>query len=422
MRRLPRVILALFALSGIPARAQDTSTPPPPQAEAGESRPAEVEVEIFFRDGRRLQGIVASQTDDTITILVNGIPTPFPRKDVLRLRTLESVEEQYVKRRAAIDDRDLNARLMLADWLRDRERFVLALIEVDGVLAMEPGHLEALELRRLIEQQKLLAASRKASSPKPAASPTERMKPRPDFPTLSDRDINLIRIFEIDLDASPRLNIPRDTITTLLDAYAGREGIPTTREGRDAFYRKPPAEILGVMFSLRARELYPQVQVLDSPRALRLFRESVHRNWLINSCATTACHGGDDAGRLYLDNRHGHTDRAVYTNFLILDRFVTASGLKLIDYAEPARSPLLQAALPRDIALFKHPDVRVGPTKASWRPAFESVNDRRFKDAVEWISGMYQPRPEYPIEYQPPTPRNYTPKPPPNSDTPPQAR
>ena len=35
------------------------------------------------------------------------------------------------------------------------------------------------------------------------------------------------------------------------------------------------------------------------------------------------------------------TDQVAYTNFLILERFKLDNGMPLINYAEPARSPLL---------------------------------------------------------------------------------
>ena len=36
-------------------------------------------------------------------------------------------------------------------------------------------------------------------------------------------------------------------------------------------------------------------------------------------------------------------------------------------------------------------------------PVFHSTNDRRYQDAVEWIKSMYMPRPDYPVQYTPPT-------------------
>src|SRR5690606_13117960 len=126
--------------------------------------------------------------------------------------------------------------------------------------------------------------------------------------------------YEIDTNNPPRLLIDRDTITQLMSEHAGSSLIPSTREGREAMYRKRPAEILDIMFRLQARNLYGKVQVLDHPESFRRFRENVHRGWFMNNCATTRCHGGTEAGRLWLHNRRPNSDETVYTNFLILDR------------------------------------------------------------------------------------------------------
>jgi hypothetical protein len=135
------------------------------------------------------------------------------------------------------------------------------------------------------------------------------------------------------------------------------------------------------------------------------FRNDVHRTWLINGCATTRCHGGEKAGRLYLSTTRVNTDETAYTNFLIVDRYRTDSGIGLINYEEPVRSPLLQAGLPRKDALYPHPEVP-GPNGRGdlWRPVFRSTRDTGYEQAVEWIQSMYRPRPEYPVEYTPPRP------------------
>ena len=98
-------------------------------------------------------------------------------------------------------------------------------------------------------------------------------------------------------------------------------------------------------------------------------------------------------------------DEVLY--FLILDRYRLADGKPLIDYEEPAKSPLLQLALPREHSLNPHPAIPGEESRSDlWRPFFRSTDDRAFVRAVEWIKSMYRPRPEYPISYSPPGPSN----------------
>jgi hypothetical protein len=129
---------------------------------------------------------------------------------------------------------------------------------------------------------------------------------------------------------------------------------------------------------------------------MEFFRDRVHSTWIVNTMATTRCHGGSASGRLQLFNRRPTAEQSVYTNFLILDRFVTSDGRKLIDYASPESSLLLQMALPRADSRNPHPEV------PGWEPAFTNRESRRYKQAIEWIRLMYRPRPDYPIEYLPP--------------------
>lgn len=403
-------VLALAVLSAgwsslAQAQPPSTAAPSPAPSSPAPSRAAlsRPEVEIFFKDGTQTTGTLLAQDDDSVTLLISGIATSFPRPGIERVRTLPSIDEQAEALRAMVDPRDADGILRVAEWLRSKERYERALAEIERVLEFEPEHAHAREMRTLIIQQKFLLERKGLPPEKSAKAPTPK-KPVFDFPLLTPEQINLIRVFELDLDASPRLIIPRETVVKLLEKYAGRDGIPLGEEGREVFLRRRPAEIMDTMFRLRARELYAEVKVLDSPPALRLFRENVHRAWLMNSCATTACHGGDHAGRFFLNNRRTMSDATVYTNFLILDRFKLADGTPLINPTEPARSPLLQFALPRGEGHFKHPEVVTGPTHARWRPVFTSRDDSRYKDAIQWIESLFKPRPEYPVLYTPPLP------------------
>jgi hypothetical protein len=134
--------------------------------------------------------------------------------------------------------------------------------------------------------------------------------------------------------------------------------------------------------------------------------------WLVNSCATSNCHGGQDAGRLWLYNKRSGSDQAAYTNFLILERFKLQNGMPIINYTEPANSPLLQMALPRDQALIKHPQV-AGVNKGQWRAVFRGQEDERFQQALDWIKSMYEKRTDYPIDFKAPVPQPRVVSPPP---------
>jgi hypothetical protein len=205
--------------------------------------------------------------------------------------------------------------------------------------------------------------------------------------------------------------IRRETVARLLEEHANDPALPHGQEARDALYHQAPVKILEAMFKAQARNLYGEVQVLDQPRSMHHFRDDVHRSWLINSCATAQCHGGAQAGRLQLLSRRSASDQVVYTNFLILDRYHLNDGRPLINYDDPASSPLIQFALPRPGPDQGHPIVPGNEGRGDlWKPIFRSEEDHRFQAAVAWISSMYRPRPEYPVQYTPPAPSTPPPK------------
>jgi len=352
---------------------------------------------LLLTDGSRYTGLLVERNDDDVVLRIQGIDTRFPASRLANLEVLAPVEVRYRAMRDAIGDDDLARLLMLADWLRQRERFDAALAEIDHVLDIDPQHPRARELRRIVLAQMALADGDRP------ADPADAQRPDP-FPVLSPDQVNLLKVYETDIADPPRLLIKPETIDRLLDEYADSELLPQTHAGREAFRHLPPERILEYMFRLRARDLYAEVRVLGQPKALRRFRDSVHSTWLMNGCATARCHGGEQAGRLWLNTRKRNTEATVYTNFLILDRFRLTDGKPLIDYDQPALSPLLQMALPREKSAFPHPEVVAEGRAEGWRPVIRSIDDRRFVQAVEWIQSMYRPRPDYPIDYDPPVP------------------
>jgi len=380
-----------------PTELPEAAAPGHSEAKAGD------DVIVVQSDGQRLEGVLVSRTQFEVVVRIAGVEARIPAAKVERVIALDPPEVRYRQMRSLIDDDDVPRLVMLADWLQKRKMYAEALREIEHALTVNPNDAEALRLQSVLSglvRLHVKAAGDKADVETEPESPAQRgvaRRPTPaEFPVLREDQIRLMKVFEVDLRSPPRLVIARPVVDRLLNEYADSPLVPSTREGREAFYRKDAAEVLDIMFRVRARTLYEYVQVLDQPRSMRLFRDTVHNTWLINSCATTRCHGGSASGRLRLTNHRANSEEAMYTNFLILERFVTKSGQRLINYAEPEKSVLLQMGLPRDDSMYPHPVVE------GWKPVFRSREARRFRDALEWIGAMYRPRPEYPIEYTPP--------------------
>lgn len=410
MPRLNRFLVLVLLLGALlvsgsvwPVSAQEEGAAAPTAYVPLEPGP----VIVMLKTGEQMRGTLIEDRPSGVKLMVAEIEVRVPRDRIEAVYPENDIMERYRLLRESIPPGDVEQILFLAEWLRRNDMLDEALAETESALKADPSDSDAIRMRRLVEQQIKMrdrAKERRERAAEGGAGEDRRTgaalrQRRGEFPLITEKDANLIKVFEVNLAAPPKMVIEKETIDALLDGYGGRLGVPSSNEGRATFYSKPPAEILGIMYRLRARDLYADVRVLDVPQSLKTFRDSVNSTWLVNSCATSRCHGGMEAGALRLANRKPSAERSFLTNFLILERHTLADGTPMINYESPASSPLLQMTLPRHESLFPHPKVK------RWRPVFSNTNARRYQQAVDWIEGMYKPRPTYPIEYEAPTGR-----------------
>ncbi len=358
---------------------------------------------VRLRDGNTFRGIVLADDYGEVVMEIAGIETRFPRKSVQQVVLEESDREKFERLREAIPKIDHVRRLALCRWLHQRRMYPEALEELDRLLAdFDLG--DARTLRAVVEAQIALEGPAPRTEPilddgefdpGDVARGTIPLKELLPQRLLSRDDVNLIRVLEIDFRRPPRISIEPETIRTLIQRYAAHPAIPATSEGRTRMFRADPIDLVRLMFELKARDLYPEISVDSEPFALNLFRQRVHDAWLIGNCATSRCHGGLEGGRFFLHNRNSRDERVRFTNLLILLRSEW-SDEPLVDFDRPLDSLIIQHALPRTEARFPHPDV------PGWKPVFTNANQRLLADAVRWIEAMYQPRPTYPVDYEPP--------------------
>ncbi len=376
-----------------PQEAADAEEPPADDGFGGYP-----EALVITRTGQWIRGGLKFQSDDEVILVIAGIDLKLEQREIRRIELLPSVRERYEARRAQLHDSDYERRLDLVEWLMQNHELEIALEEAGSVLDADPDSQRARRLFYTIGAQITMQRENRRAQPQEDGrlSLAELYRLLPDN-RITEEEANLLRVYEIDLSNPPRMVIPRAVRERLVEKYTGDPLIPDTRTARAIFMQQSDATVLGVIFRLGAREFYDDVRVLEQPRSLELFRDDVHRKWLLSSCGTTRCHGGLEAGRFFLHTRDRGSDRTVYSNFLTLERFRLPEGEALINYSDPPASPLLDLGLPHDLAAFDHPEVE------GWRPAFRDREDRKFLDAVEWIKSMYLPRPSHAIEYEPPS-------------------
>ena len=359
-------------------------------------------VRIYFNDGRV---VVANLVDDGyqhLEVEISGIKTKYPREAVAVVRPYPTDREMYERFRITLEPDQYSARYTLALWLYNKKMYAEAKTELESLLDAT-NHYEAKRLLVEVNAQIDLLAQggRPAEGEQEGEGPSSVRERAVDSkgllgsPLLSDAEVNLIRVYELDIANPPRVQVPQSLIRTMLEKYADNELIPAKKAEKDAFFSKEPLEIVKTLFALKARDLYGEIKVVTEPDSLSLFKRRVHDGWLIANCATSRCHGGPDAGRFFLHNRDSRDDNPRYTNLLILlrSRFDT---LPLVDPEKPTDSLLFQYALPKTEARRPHPDVR------GWSPALTSGRKNLQEDFVDWIRSMRLPRGDYPIEYVPP--------------------
>lgn len=349
-------------------------------------------------EGRTLTGELVSQDEATVTLMISGIKTPIPRRSIQSVELKPEPREQYRQMRSELEDDDLDGRYRLAYSMYEKKWFGLALTELKSLEQAFPGSGKIGALTTVVQSR---LDKERAGSPR--AGQTQQKKTRPgsvnvvtEVPgpdqRLTEEQINLIRVYEADLDAQPRVTLPPETIEKLFETYASDDRL---NKDRRAFRRLPGYEQLGVLFDLQARELYSEVVVRQDSPAVKAFRSQLHQRYVLNYCATTGCHGDNSPGGLFLFRVQPNSDATVYTNFYILNRLEGPRG-RMIDRDEPRRSLLLQYGLKRDAAATPHPDV------PGWRLKFVDEQDTRFIQNVDVIDRLWKPAPNYGISYSPP--------------------
>lgn len=355
---------------------------------------------IYRRDGSAMQVLLVADDFDEVRYSIGSAVRSLARAEVYRTALVRTFDERYQSMKSSIDPSDASRRLALCDWLVGERKYSLAKTELVALVADTKLPQAVALLSRVEAQLKLLPASgsEKPSNTAGNSSAAPSAKHTTGFPTrvLTDAQANLIRVYEIDFDRPPRVVIDPVDARAFLDEYASNPRVPVDAPSRTALVEGDPMKLVRLAFDLKARDFYPKIRVVSEPETLALFRRNVHDGWLIVNCATSGCHGGPDAGRLFLSNEN-HTETAVrYTNLLNL-LLGTSKDLPLIDFTDPNRSILVQYALVADEAATAHPPVK------GWKPVFgRKLNPEKLANTIAWIRSMYQPRPVYPIDYQPP--------------------
>jgi hypothetical protein len=145
-------------------------------------------------------------------------------------------------------------------------------------------------------------------------------------------------------------------------------------------------------------DFYHIVEIKTDPASMREFRRPVEQT-IVQMCGN--CHNNNKAGRFSLFT--DHTDAAVYSNFIILQKysaFVGGAQRLVVDRTTPEASLLLEFMLPSDLTNTPHPAVNNQPFK----PPVKSKSDPRFQMILKWLKTLDPLSPNYGIDLSSPAP------------------
>jgi hypothetical protein len=281
----------------------------------------------------------------------------------------------------------------------------LAIAQLDWLLRDDPDNVQVRMLKGLTAKR---IEDRQASERQPpadqAGNDTTTNGSSAKATYLTDEQRNLLKIYEIDLSSKPKLIVPGATVEKIYAderlrsdaAMAPYQG----RTGKARFRTLPGYQQLEILFQLRARSLYEEVQVRSEPAPLREFRTRINPTYVVGHCGR--CHAvGKEASPQFF-TRKANGEEAAYTNFLILSR-MTGGIRDMIDRQTPEDSLLMQYGLPREEATFPHPEV------PNFRHYFSGTEDRRYQEMTAWVKTLFRPTPRYPIQYTAPGTQTQTP-------------
>jgi hypothetical protein len=257
--------------------------------------------------------------------------------------------------------------------------------ENDRALQTDPNNEDAIRLRAVLQDRMNAAAT---TNPAGGAAAAAASKPK----ALTNSQVSIIRLLEMSDADNLTGSIRRDAREDYWNnVYVKENGADTSPTAHSAFLN--PSNFLEVARRFRETrnpKYMEAVTINNDPASLSDYKTTIN-TFVLQNCATAACHGGNNAGDFRLLTARDNA--SIYTNFYVMSMYNAKSGGKVIDRDNPERSLFLQYALPRQQASFPHPgdlDLR----------KLASTQDPRFEQMRQWVLSLAQPRPNYGITYE----------------------
>lgn len=387
-RRRAILTVAATLAAGIAGLAMVTAAQPAQAGEVGL---------VTTADGRTLEGQI-TDNGQTITVTVRGVSTTIDKTNVASV-DYATFADRFRDRLALLGDGDIKGRLDLAREALDRKEYDLSFSAIDSALSIDPLDREGRRLSLYVQRQMTLdQASTRAADPADAdamaATEIADEPPTPGQTRLSPEQINRLRQIELQPGDRVRVRFLNNVRKRFVDTQAGVD--------IRAFIRRTDTDQALQIIRNGTRDMLPDVQIITDPSAIHLFGRHIHVP-VLQGCATSACHGGDNAGNFKLLNTRLNT-QVMLTNYFLITSYrqpadpdageerspFGGGAIDMVERTKGERSLLYQYALPRRLAATKHPPVR------GWDGMLRNVNDRFARDLVGWMNvDLASVRPDY---------------------------
>ncbi len=344
------------------------------------------------KDGSIYDGTVDEKDDGTVLVNVKGIETNVPR-DRIDSITYGDFETRWNDEYAKLPKTEVKKRIELSRRAFDERKYALAEKAARDAQEIEPNNTEAADLLKLIiNQRRLEKGSTESGGPTTPANPNAN-KPTI-WKTLSNEQINRIRQVELaGADSKVRFSFKNNVVRKYFDS---NPGLNTTFPE----FNKREQLDKATQIIKNGGELAKDVEVTNDPNAMLVFKRDV-QPLVLQGCATSACHGGNnESTKQFVLITPAPDNAAAYSNFYTLQAYTKTMPIKdaeglfnpgkseMINRTQADMSMLLQYALPEQSAEIKHPHVR------GYNGIVRSKEDPKYKTIQAFITSL-NPSPEY---------------------------
>jgi hypothetical protein len=351
---------------------------------------------INLKSGASIQGVV-SESEGKYQIETRFGVVTVEKDKVLSIEDVVTPEEDYQRRLASIDPNNAEDHYGIARWAFDNGHMEIARKELSAALKLNKDYeLAALLLRRVEAKLAVEAPTTRRAETAPGGGPLPGQGAWNADWLVTDEEAYRIRLEELRATDRVRVQFRQDVLNRFLNMMQGRYEFREPRFA-DTFRAWPPVtQVLYIVDKVDRNDvaIKNDITIMNDPQFMRDFRSRV---WpvIASSCGSAGCHGGaKPVGGFRLLSVVGKSDKVHYTNFLILDDYVSG-GRKMIDRDNPDQSLMLQFGLPEDLAQQKHP--------GKIHVTFTSRRDANYRRVLDWIDALNgPPHPEYRVKLRVP--------------------